>query len=294
MRSRTTTPCVLVLLASLSLAMACSSLTADPPAPYTPSALGPGSRIADVQSPTSRTYKEAIANVNGVDVDVTSTVVSWIDTFDETRDGKSVGTVYVQDLGSQAPYSGISLYEPNYVPADLRAVPGDVLDLVGPYQELRSVGTAIFNPGTTLPQLAKPVATFRYEYPPSNPTVVALSDLDSTNYLKGRQWEGMLVTVQDVTVAAGATDTTTVCPTAADGGTSGCRVTYLMGQGDASIAISAAAITNELYDLRAWTYPAGTHFKSVTGIVTWFFSYHIAPRCPADLCTQEPCGTCEQ
>jgi len=102
-----------------------------------------------------------------------------------------------------------------------------------------------------------------------DPVTIQLSDIDEDNYLTGRKWENMLVQVNDVTVGPGVNSSN--------------RVSYIMGQGDASIDINAAGLSNELYDLGANDYPAGTHFSSVTGIVTWFYSYHIAPRSAADL-----------
>jgi hypothetical protein len=252
------------------VAAACSTLTEDPPAPYDASPLGNGVRIASIQNPSLPDYQAAIANpTTGINVDVSSAVVSWIDTFDETKNGKSIGTVYIQDIGSTAPYSGIDVYEPSYVPASLRLLPGDVLDFVGPYEEATSVGSATFSP-QTLPQLAKPVGTFRYEFNTPDPVTIQLSDIN--DYTTGRKWENMLVTLEDITVNAGEVDTT------------GLRVTYLMGQGDAaSIDSNSATIANEFYNLGQHDFPAGTHFKSVTGIVTWFFTYQIAPRTAADL-----------
>jgi hypothetical protein len=247
----------------------CGTLTPDPPAPYTPNPLGPGLRIAQVQDPKSPDYAPNTA------VTVSSVAVSWIDSYDETHDGKSVGTVYIQDVGSSAPYSGLSLYEQAYVPASLRALPGDVLDVTGPYDESTSVGAATFPAGDTLPQFNKPVATFQYQFTAPTPTVVPLGDLDmhadGSNYAAGRKWENMLVTVNDIVIAGGETDST------------GLRVSYLMGEPDASIDLNACAISNELYPLGEHDFPAGTHFSSITGIVTWFYTYQIAPRSAADL-----------
>jgi hypothetical protein len=274
-------PLAAVVPLAIAIALgACSTLTEDPPAPYDANPLGNGQRIADIQSPSSQAHQQALSNANGTNVDVTSVVVSWIDTFDETRDGKSKGTVYIQDVGSTAPYAGISLYQPNYVPASLRPQPGDVLDVTGPYQELKNIGTAIFGntpdgkTPLTLPQLAKPVGQFRYEFRSPDPVTIQLSDLDQATYLKGRQWEGMLVTVNDVTISG---------PTPAPPSPT-TRVTYFIGQGDGGgITLTSPEISNELYDLKNTDFPAGTHFKSVTGIVTWFYSYHIAPRSADDL-----------
>jgi hypothetical protein len=240
----------------------CSELQGDPPAPYEPHPLGSGLRIADVQDPKSPSHAP---NTN---VNLTSLDVLWVDAFDETKDGKSLGTVFVEDVGSTAPYSALSVYQPSYVPSELRLLPGDVLDFVGPYQEVTSIGSAHFSPGQTLPQLAKPVGTFRYEYQVPAPRQIALADLD--DYGTGRAWEGMLVTVSDVYAIAATS--------------SGGRVTYTLAAAlDASTNVNTVSMSNEEYDLQSTDFPPGTHFKSVTGLVTWFFSYHIAPRSPSDL-----------
>jgi hypothetical protein len=257
-------------LLPLSLA-ACSTLPGDPPAPYTPDPLGNGLRIAQVQDPTSPDF-----HVNA-SASITSAVVTWLDTFDETHDGKSIGTLFIQDIGSTTPYSGIDVYEPNFVPASLTVLPGDVLDFVGPYQQSGNIGSATFDTGTFLPQLDKPVGTFRYEFVPPPPVVLTAADLLGTdaNFNSARKWENMLVTLNDVVVAAG---------TESSG-----RVVYLMGDASAdagAITSSSVAISNEEYNLGATDFPAGTHFKSVTGLVTWFFSFHVAPRSAADLVVQ--------
>ena len=248
----------LLSLASLASLAACSS-TGDPPAPGASTPLGPGLRIREVANPTAPTHPR-----DGAQVSVTGAALLWIDTFDETQDGKSRGTVFVQDVGSQAPYSGISIFAPAYIPADLRVAPGDVLDFNGQYKEMGSIGSAKFPAGQFLIQLSKPVSTFRFEYRAPDPAVVPLTDLD--DFDKGRQWSSMLVTVNDVTLVSAALDS------------SGKRVTYLLDS-----TANAVSISNELFDLKLDAYPAGTHFKSVTGIVTWFFSYHIAPRSKDDL-----------
>jgi hypothetical protein len=42
-------------------------------------------------------------------------------------------------------------------------------------------------------------------------------------------------------------------------------------------------ITNELFDLKAGDLVAGARYASVTGIVTFFFNLHLAPRSASDL-----------
>ncbi len=255
------------------LAVACSSQSGDPHSIVTPDPLGNGARIRDITDPTLATHPKASPNpVGGVVVNqqthVTGATVLWNDTFDETGDGKSRGTLFVQDIGPQGdhptPYSGIGIFSPAYVPADLRVAPGDILDFAGPYQERNSIGSAHFPVPQVLSQLSGPVGTFRYEYKVPDPAVITSVDLNA--YDTGRKWLGMLVTIKDVTVLGGQLDS------------SGRRVTYAMSAGT-----GAGSISNELYDLKFDKYPAGTQFKSVTGIVTWFYSYHVAPRTPDDL-----------
>ncbi len=259
-----------IVLALLPLSLVACTLTGDQPTQPVSNPLGNGLRVAQVQDPKSPDYK-----VNA-SASITSAVCTWLDTFDETHDGKSIGTLYIQDVGSTAPYAGVGVYEPNYIPASLTVLPGDVLDVVGPYQESPSVGKATFDPGTFLPQLYKPVGTFRYEFVPPPPAVITAADLLGTdaNFPNGRKWLGMLVTINDVVIAAGTT--------------SGGRVTYLMGDADSDAGISSSnvAISNENYDLLSTDFRVGTHFKSVTGIVTWFFTFHVAPRTAADLVVQ--------
>ena len=160
---------VLALASALGLTgtlAACGSRSGDPPAdPGDPSALGTGLRLRNVMNPSSPDHPDVDAGVE-VSVAVTGASVTWIDTYDETANGKSLGTVYVQDVASQKQYSGSSLYAPDYFPASLAPAPGDVLDLTGDFEELPNIGTAVFSGGATLPQFSHPVATFRYEYTP--------------------------------------------------------------------------------------------------------------------------------
>jgi hypothetical protein len=264
-------------LASLAMTIAgCSSLAPDSPASYDASPLGPGQRLAQVQNPASPYYPKGLDAGASPTVNITSIVVTWLDSYDETRDGKSIGTLYVQDVGSTAPFAGIGIYEPNYVPASLTPLPGDVLDWTGPYTEETSIGSATFDPGTYLPQLSKPVGTYEYDFMPPPPVTLSVADLDGSdgNFASARQWMGMLVTVNDVSVPSGGSS---------EAAGNGARVTYSLQAGDAGLSSTPVSIDNELYDLSSTQFPANTHFQSVTGICTWFYSFHISPRTPADL-----------
>lgn len=241
----------------LALAVACSSPAGDPPADYTPNVLGVGKRLRDVQAPNS--------GLAGQNVRVTSVVVTAIDNFDETADGKSRGTIYLQDVDVAGPYAGISLFSPSFIPANLRLAPGDVVDLDGQYVEQQSIGATVNFAPAFLPQMVKPATTFRYETKEPEPVVIQEADLESFD--TGRKWIGVLVTLQNVLVEN--------APVADK---SGKRIT-------AAITSNANSpdISNELFPLALGAFPDNTTFKSVTGVVTFFFNLKIAPRSAADL-----------
>src|SRR6185312_15526021 len=147
---------VAVPLASLG----CGSNAGDQPSnSVTPSPLGTGERIKQIADPTLASHP-----ANNAPVNVTGATFLWIDTFDETHNGKSKGTVFIQDVGSTDPYSGMSVFSPTYTPADLKPAPGDVLDFAGTYQENTNIGSAVFTPPDVLPQIAKPTVKPRFEY----------------------------------------------------------------------------------------------------------------------------------
>jgi len=252
-------PARFLLLSLGSAIVACSPShdSGDSESQATPSVLGSGLRIRDVVDPA---VKKA-----GAQVYISGAQTLAVDTFDETKaGGSSIGTVYVQDPGSTAPFSGTSIYQAAFVPSNLRIAPGDLLDLRGPFTESSAIGTTKFTPPTVLAQMFRPTVTFRYEAALGAPLGINVNDLN--DYATGRQWLNMLVTVNDVTIAEP--------PTLASG-----RVNGKLIPGDRNVP----SISNELFDLKETSIPAGTKIKSLTGIVTWFFSYHIAPRSPDDI-----------
>ena len=250
-------------------------MNGDSPAPYAPNPLGNGLRLAQVQDPTSPDYHP---NDNA---NMTSQVVTWLDTYDETMDGKSVGTLYVQDVGSQAPYAGVGIYEASLVPANLTVLPGDVLDLHGPYHESGNIGTATFPPGRSFPsstsRWARSGTTSRRQsqgHHARRPGRERRQE-DRRRLCQSRRWEGMLVTIQNVDMAAAVP---------------GPRVTYPMGGRRHRRDQRAGHQQRELqpacqhrWGRQPGPVPGGTRFTSVTGIVTWFYTFHIAPRTAADL-----------
>lgn len=222
---------------------------------------GTGERIRDVADPGSKKHA-----AHEQDVNVTGVTVVAIDNFDETNNGKSRGTIYVSDLGSSEPYSGIGLFAPSFIPSDLKVGPGDVLDLAGKYQENASIGTAIFPDGGVLPQIARPTATFRFETKVPTPVVIDVKDL--ATFETGRKWIGMLVTVKDVTLQENLVRR------------SGRVAGGIYPSDDPR---NAPTLVNELYDLQEGTFPKGTKFASITGVVSYFFNLHLAPRSAEDI-----------
>ena len=257
--------------AILAFSIAACSAQGDPPQQVNPNPLGDGMRLRDVQDPS----KNACAGkaCAGQNVNVTSVVVTAVDNFDETKNGKSRGTIFVQDADAADPYAGVSMYAPTFIPANLRLAPGDVINVSGQYVEQTTIGSTVNFAPDFLPQMNKPQVDQSFETDLPKPVVVQLSDLEQ--FSTGRKWIGMLVTIEDVTVP--------VAPSPSD--STGLRITA-----ELTSIVNGPAINNELWDLQSWngsntsnSFPAGTHFKSVTGIVDFFFSIFIAPRSMADL-----------
>ena len=268
----------LLCLIVLALApFACSAREPDQPSDGgTPSALGTGSRIRDLTRPLLGDPTDNIAPNPGHPTQNSSVYVTGAsflvkDVFDETMDGKSLGAIYVQDTGSQAPFSGIQLYETTYEPANIQFATGDVIDLTGAYQDYAYSG---FPAGQSYPELDKPIATFRFEYTAPAPVKIDINDLQvntQAQFDKGYQWLGMLVEVDNVSLVAALADD-------GKGRVSGPLIT--------AGGSNAPTIANQLYDLQTTAYPVGQKFTKIIGIVTYFFNFQISPRSPADIVTE--------
>lgn len=260
-----------LLLASAPFALAaCSGHAAGGAGEYRPppdpNPLGSGSRLADLNDPSHpRPAPNAQVNVTGV-------VVVANDTYDETHDGKSVGALFVEDaMEAPPPFSGIEVFNPSFSPPDLRVAAGDVLDVTAQYQEFGGPSSVPFPAGETLPELSNGTVSFRFEWAVPPPTTIGLADLLA--YDKGRQWLGMLVTIEDVTLAVdGASD-------------SAGRFSAPLNVGGGVKLAKVPTVTNALFALESSgiAMTAGTHFASITGVVQYFVRFSIAPRSAADL-----------
>jgi hypothetical protein len=270
---------VFVALASLGMALfvllampACYSNVADDspgdlPIPIEASVLGSGSTIAKIAAPGPH------HPLPDASVDVTGASLIVIDQFDETHNGKSIGSVYVQDVASHSPYSGIEIYKPTYSPASLLIAPGDVIDFTGAYQDYGyDIGAGGFLAYQTTPEADEPVVTFLFEYTVPTPTVIQASDLTNVTpqsaYDLGQRWLSMLVEIDDVTLTSnGVADS--------EG-----RVSYYF---TSNTTTTGPVIANQLYDLPATEFKIGQHFSKVIGVCGFFFNFSISPRSPADL-----------
>lgn len=254
--------------------LSCGSQDGDPPVNKgVPPAEGKELRIRDISDPASDKKAQHLQLVA-----VSGVRVIAVDQYDETKNGRSRGTIYVQDLlpDPKVGYAGTSLFAPEFIPGNLRVGPGDVLDMRGTYQQNQNIGVVAFAPGATLDQIARPVATFRYEDKPAQPVLIDVNDL--ADYAKGRRWLNMLVKVENVEIQGALIE--------AQSGRASADITP--GATGGQIACDApfpkpATITNELANLDSLDIRGKTRVKSITGIVTFFCNLHLSPRSPADV-----------
>jgi hypothetical protein len=238
-----------------------------------PKVSGKEKRIRDIGDPAAEGHKELVKTTQAI----SGAVVIAVDSFDETQNGKGTGTIYVQDIGSEEPYSGISLFAPSFNPGNLNVSPGDVLDMRGQYQENEKIGsTAIFPPGAVLPQIAQPVATFRYETAVPKPKDIPITDL--TDYAKGRRWIGMLVRVTGAELFRDAENdmngrvAVDLTPKVA-GALNKCEAPFP----------KPPSLTNDLFDVASLKLTAGTKPSVLIGVVGFFCNFKLAPRSQADI-----------
>ncbi|WP_437840799.1 hypothetical protein [Sorangium sp. So ce1153] len=264
---------LLVGVAAAALLAACGGGNGD--APWIPLAdeHGSGARIAELVGEAewldpADEDSERCAVPPDRRAHVTGAALVAIDRFDETGEGAH-GNHYVQDSADEpVAYSGITVFQPAFSPPDLRLVPGDVVDLQGVLTEFLGPSSGRFGDCRTLPEIGGTMS-FRFEDRPARPARVPLGDLKS--YASARRYIGMLVRVEGITIAG-------------DPSSSRGRYTASINVGAGVPVSDVPSLSNELYDLEAQGPPlsAGATFRSVTGVLTYFYGFKIAPRCPAD------------
>jgi hypothetical protein len=229
------------------------------------SVLGDGTKISFLTNPQNpRSNQNKIVNITGARV-------VFVDNFDETGSGNA-GNIYIQDFtNSSGPYEGIVIYQPSFSPPSFRTTLGDVIDARGVYSDFHPP-TRKDDPNWLIPELVGPSVGLRFDAPyiPLVPVEIDANDLVS--YSSGRQWMSMLVTVKNVKVFD----------------------ELFVKDGRASITLQGPSgvgtdyfvtITNELFDLvnSGISPKEGDVISSVTGIVTMFGQFHIAPRSADDI-----------
>jgi hypothetical protein len=244
----------------------------DKPSDPVASVLGNGRRISDVFGEATWFDPDDDDSVScsipgDFDVKISGVAVSAVDRFDEVTDG-ALGNLYVQDVTAEpGEYQGMTVFDPSFTPPDLRVAEGDVLDFFGVYQEFPGPSSGPFRNCRTLPEISG-AGTFRFEGAHVVPKVVKLEDI--LGYPKARRYLGMLITLQNVKISADPKASKPSLPT-------GGRYTALIDRtGIDTTGIDAAdfpQISNELYDMLNEGPPMakGTEFKSLTGVVTYFY-----------------------
>lgn len=272
-----------VVLLSADL-LACSGTgdggTGDPPAEPLADPLGQGARISEIVGPATwlnLADEESLA-CEGIpedrNVQITGQVIVAIDEYDETQAGAR-GNFYIQDaIGEPIEYSGITVFRPSFSPPDLRLAPGDVVDTLGTLMEFPGPPSSLFGGCKTLPEIGGTMS-MRFESQLPAPKLLVPAEGANrweilTSYEAARPWIGTLVRIENVPIG-GVNDAES-------------------GRYTADIAIPGIdpfdlpEISNELYDvkLEGPVLDGAPTFKSVTGILTYFFSFRIAPRSPED------------
>ncbi|WP_437650650.1 hypothetical protein [Sorangium sp. So ce362] len=263
-------------VAAVPLLAGCGGGNGDAPSIPLADERGGGARIADLVGKAAwldadpRTQDSE--GCEGVPADrrvsVTAATLIAIDRFDETGEGAH-GNYYVQDRADEpVAYSGMTVFQPAFSPPDLRLFPGDVVDLLGVLTEFRGPSSGRFPGCRTLPEIGGTMS-FRFEDGPAKPIRVPLDAL--TSYATARSYLGMLVQIEGVQTVGD--------PTRRDG-----RYTARINVGAGVLGDDIPSLSNELYDLEAEGPPlgGGASFGSVTGVLTYFHGFKIAPRCPAD------------
>ncbi|HEU4412464.1 MAG TPA: hypothetical protein VFS43_44895 [Polyangiaceae bacterium] len=257
----------LVVVGGALLAGACDEYGGggDPPLPVNSNAFGYGSSLAALIDPSVR----GSAVTDGQVVQVTGVRVVHIDTFDETGQGR-VGNVFLADAWAQpGPYHAVLAFAPVYSPPSYRAIPGDVVDASGTFDEfLPPAG----QPQRFLPELVRPTLVARFDEVggPLRPVSIPLSDL--TKYETGRPWLSTLVTLENVSILE-----LELNPTG--------RARIRLNAGTGLEPADLPTITNELFDLSnsGLSFEVGQTIRRVTGMVTLFGNFSVAPRSKADI-----------
>ncbi|NUO51954.1 MAG: hypothetical protein HOV80_24150 [Polyangiaceae bacterium] len=273
---------VAVLLAACNVTS--DGSTGDPQSDPDSDVLGDGARVAEVVGPAtwfseSNMTSQGCATPRDRQVRITGQTIVAVDRYDETGDG-ALGNIYVQDVATAGeapvPFSGLTVFSPSFTPPDLRVFEGDVVDTFGNLIEFLGP-TSPFGGCRTLPEIGGAMS-LRFDAAPAEPATIVTAGTDPTRFdpIKGypnaRQWIGMLVRIEGVTLTENGVD---------DGKG---RYTAGFDIGGGITGDDIVKISNELFDMKGLgpTLTQGAQFKAVTGVFTYFYGFKIAPRSAED------------
>ena len=266
---------VLPLFAAVLLTGCGGGGNGDPPSTPLADELGACDRLADVSGPATwvdpaDTMSDACAAPADKGICVSGSTIVAIDRFDETGAGQ-LGNFYVQDTSEDPqPFSGMTVFGATFSPPDLRLAEGDVIDMNGLFMEFLGPTGSRFGQCRTLPEVSGTLS-FRFDGSRAAVPRIITDAAELKTYEGARPYLGMLVKVLDVTLATAGTN-------------SSGRFTADLAVGGGIPQSDVPRISNELYDIEKDGPPLvqGGVFKSVTGVVTYFYGFKIAPRSPAD------------
>jgi hypothetical protein len=219
---------------------------------------------------------------------LTGLTIIAVDTYDEVNDNRKGNIYAVQTPGKKGlqPYDAITLRTPSFTPPDLRVFPGEVVDASGNFVEFLGPPSSLFGYCETLPQIEGTV-TYRFDGGDIAPyPLVPASTADGSDrwavlksYEAARPFIGMLVRLENVKFNERRE------------GVNG-DVTFPINVAEQGSVLQSdvPGVSNELYDILGTgpAIPDGSTVASVTGILTYFYGFKIAPRGPSDIVREAP------
>lgn len=209
--------------------------------------------LYQVQDLSAEGHPEVGTSVRAIDL-----VVTAVDRFDEDGSGKT-GTVFVQEMAG-GPYSAMQLFRPTVQPASEYLLPGDVVEVEGPYVEfdLGQINPAWADEtGRTISQISEGIIRKTGEWVAPVPSAIDDTQ-DLVDDPAAESWEGVLVEIRDVEVTRAA---------------------------DSYGAFQVNG--NALVDDDNYAIPevaVGDRFDRIAGVVTYLATeYKVLPRSPLDV-----------